>query len=122
MQRKQAEVEGYDKVPQGFSRRRGSQGRVFGTGNEGIHRVHSGNPAFRRPSISSFASASDPRSYCKCGIKLKHTRRRLTSLSVAPEMGERRCETAVSWRKRGLLTLVFLPCDDGLVEATYGGE
>jgi hypothetical protein len=27
----------------GRSRRRGSQGRVFATGNEGEHRAHSGN-------------------------------------------------------------------------------
>src|SRR5712672_3223112 len=42
-------------------RRRGSQGRVFATGNEAAHRAHSGNPAFRRPSISSFAFGSAPR-------------------------------------------------------------
>ena len=35
-------------------RRRGSQGRVFATGNEAVHRAHSGNPALRRPSINSF--------------------------------------------------------------------
>ena len=45
----------------GRSRRRGSQGRVFATGQEGIHRVHSGNPAFRRPSINSFEFACPPR-------------------------------------------------------------
>jgi hypothetical protein len=28
-------------------RRRGSQVRVFATGNEGMHQVHSGNPARR---------------------------------------------------------------------------
>src|SRR5437773_361325 len=31
------------------------QCRVFATGNEGAHRVYSGNPAFRRPSINSVA-------------------------------------------------------------------
>src|SRR5262245_54537157 len=35
---------------EGPSRRRGSQGRAVATGNEGKHRVYSGNPAFRRPS------------------------------------------------------------------------
>jgi hypothetical protein len=43
------------------SRRRGSQGRVVATGNEGIHRAHSGNPAFRSPSIISFAFVCPPR-------------------------------------------------------------
>jgi hypothetical protein len=38
----------------GSGRRRGSQGRVFATGNGAAHRLHSGNPAFRRPSINSF--------------------------------------------------------------------
>ena len=28
---------------------------MFATGNEGAHRVHSGNPALRRPSINSLA-------------------------------------------------------------------
>jgi hypothetical protein len=37
----------------GRCRRRGSQGRVVDTGNERTHRDHSGNPAFRRPSINS---------------------------------------------------------------------
>jgi hypothetical protein len=35
-------------------RRPGSEGRVLATGNEAAHRAHSGNPALRRPSISSF--------------------------------------------------------------------
>jgi hypothetical protein len=33
-------------------------------------------------------------------------------------MGESGRETAVSSRKEGVLTLGFLPCDDGLVKAT----
>jgi hypothetical protein len=45
----------------GRSRRRGSQGRVFATGNEAAHPTHSGNPAFRRPSISSFEFVCPPR-------------------------------------------------------------
>jgi hypothetical protein len=45
----------------GCGRRRGSQGRVVDTGNEGMRRDHSGNPAFRRPSISSFEFDCPPR-------------------------------------------------------------
>ena len=42
--------------------RRGSQGRVLVTGNEGTTPgSHSGNPALRRPSISSFAFDCPPR-------------------------------------------------------------
>jgi hypothetical protein len=32
-------------------------------------------------------------------------------------MGESGRETAISWRKRGVLALGFLPCDYGLVKA-----
>src|SRR6516162_2393412 len=46
---------------EGRCRRRGSQGRVFTTGSEAEHRVHSGNPTFRRPSISSFEFVCPPR-------------------------------------------------------------
>jgi hypothetical protein len=45
----------------GRCRRRGSQGRVFTTEGEATHRAHSGNPAFRRPSISSFEFDCPPR-------------------------------------------------------------
>ena len=76
----------------------------------------------RRPSINSFAFDSPPRAiyarYCKGGIELKHTRRRLTRLSVTSEMGEGGRETAVSCPIGGILTKGFLPCDDGLVKAT----
>ena len=41
---------------EGASRRRGSQGRVFATGNEGMHRDHSGNPARRNGVISASRS------------------------------------------------------------------
>ena len=54
----------------------------------------------------------------KAGSTSSRTRRRLTRLSVASEMGESGCETAVSWRIGGVLTLGFLPGDDGLVKAT----
>jgi len=47
--------------PKAACRRRGPQGRVFATGNEGAHWAHSGNPAFRRPSINSFAFDCPPR-------------------------------------------------------------
>ncbi len=60
----------------------------------------------------------DPRRYCKAGIDLKQTRRRLTGLCITSEMGESRRDTAVSPRIAGVLTLGFLPCDDGLVKAT----
>jgi hypothetical protein len=60
----------------------------------------------------------DIRRYCKGGIELKQTRCRFTGLSVTSEMGESGRETAVSCRKGGVLTLGFLPCDDGLVKAT----
>jgi hypothetical protein len=45
-------------------------------------------------------------------------RRCLTRLGVTSEMGERGRETAVSWRIEGVLTLRFLPYDDGFVKAT----
>src|SRR4029077_3779733 len=61
---------------------------------------------------------SDQRRYCKRGIDLKQMRRRLSRLSVTSEMGESGHETAITWRKRGVLALGFLPCDDGLVKAT----
>jgi hypothetical protein len=45
-------------------------------------------------------------------------RRRLTRLSVTSEVGKSGRKTAVSYRKGGVLTLGFLPSDDGLVKAT----
>src|SRR5262249_34608843 len=60
----------------------------------------------------------DPRGYRKRGIKLKQARRRITRLSVTSKVGESGRETAVSRRKGRVLTLPFLPRDDGLVEAT----
>jgi hypothetical protein len=45
----------------GNGRRRGPQGRVFSTGTEAVHRAHSGNPAFRKPSITSFEFDCPPR-------------------------------------------------------------
>jgi len=62
-------------------------------------------------------AASDPRGYCKVGIDLEQTRRRLTGLCITSEMGESGRETAVSWRIGGVLTLGFLPSDDSLVKA-----
>jgi hypothetical protein len=76
----------------------GLDGRVLATENEGIHRAHSGKPAFRRPSINSLA----PRGYCKGGIGLKDASRRLARLDVTSEMGESGRETAVSRRIEGL--------------------
>jgi hypothetical protein len=43
------------------SRRRGSQGRVLGRASDGTYWAHSGNPAFRRPSINSLAFDCPPR-------------------------------------------------------------
>ena len=83
---------------------------------------YSGNPAFRRPSIISFAFDCPPRAIhadiVKAGSISSSTRRRLVRLSVTSEMGEGGRETAVSWRIGGVLTLGFLHCDDGLVKAT----
>jgi hypothetical protein len=63
-------------------------------------------------------ASGDPRGYCKVGIDLKQTRRRLARLSVTSEVGKSGREAAISYRKGGVLTLGFLPCDDGLVKAT----
>ena len=41
--------------------RRGSQGRVFATGNEAARSAYSGKPAFRRPSISRCEFDCPPR-------------------------------------------------------------
>jgi hypothetical protein len=85
-------------------------------------RGYSGNPAFLRPSINSFAFDCPPRAIHadnrKDGIDLKQTRRRLTRLGVTSEKGESGRETAVSYRKGRVLTKGSLPCDDGLVKAT----
>ena len=43
-------------------------------------------------------AATDIRGYCKSGIVLKHTRRRLTRLGVTSEMDESGRSTAVSCR------------------------
>ena len=51
----------------------------------------------------------DKRRYCKGGIGLKQTRRRVVRLSVTSEMGERGREAAVSCRKGGVLTRAFFP-------------
>jgi hypothetical protein len=54
----------------GRSRRRSSQGRVFATENEAARRVHSGNPALRRPSINSFEFEYPPRAINADVVKL----------------------------------------------------
>jgi hypothetical protein len=64
------------------------------------------------------AAPGDPRGYCKAGIDLKQTCRRLTRFRITSEMHESGRETAVNWHIAGVLTLGFLPCDDGLVKAT----
>src|SRR5215475_15902856 len=55
---------------------------------------------------------------CKGGIELQHARRCLARLRITSEMGESGCETAVSWRKGGILTKTLLPCDKGFVKTT----
>jgi len=64
-----------------------------------------------------FGAPGDMRRYCKGGIDLKHTRRRVVRLSVTSEMGEGGREAAVSCHIE-LLTKGFLPYDDRLVKAT----
>src|SRR4029079_16600793 len=59
-----------------------------------------------------------PRGYCEGGIEFQPTRRRLTRLGVASEMGESRRENEVNCREGGVLTQGLLPCDDGLLKAT----
>ena len=63
------------------------------------------------------SAPGDKRRYCKGGIDLKHTRRRVVRLSVTSEMGEGGREAAVSCHIE-LLTKGFLPYDDRLVKAT----
>ena len=57
------------------------------------------------------------RRYCKGGIDLKHTRRRVVRPSVTSEMGEGGREEAVSCQIGEVLTKGFLQYDDGLVKA-----
>ena len=45
---------------QGDCRRRGSQGRVFATGNEGIHRVHSATPPSESPQSAALSLFGRP--------------------------------------------------------------
>src|SRR5262249_45960723 len=74
--------------------------------------------AFNQPLSVCLPAPSDPPRYCKCVIDLKQASRRLTRLSVTSEMSESGRKTTVSYRKGGVLTKGFLPCDDCLVKAT----
>jgi hypothetical protein len=65
---------------------------------------------------------SDRRRYRKGGIELERACRRLTGLSIAPEMRESGGETAVSYRKGGVLALRFFSSDDRLVKSTKLNE
>ena len=67
--------------------------------------------------LYGFGDPGDKRRYCKGGIELKHTRRRVVRLSVTSEMGEGGREAAASWHKEGILTKGFLQYDDRLVKA-----
>ena len=57
--------------------------RVLATGNEVTHRAHSGNPAFRRPSISSFAFDCPPRAIHADIVKAGSTSSRRAAASRA---------------------------------------
>jgi hypothetical protein len=63
-------------------------------------------------------ATSDHCGYCKGGIELKQTRRRLSRLRVTSKVGESGRENAVKSREGGVLTKAFLARDDGLVKAT----
>jgi hypothetical protein len=83
----------------------------------------SGNPALRKPSIISFVFI-DSRlraihaDIVKAGSNSSTPAAALRAFSVPSEMGESGREAAVwSWIGR-VLTQGFLPCNDGLVEAT----
>ena len=67
----------------GRRRRRATQGRVLSTGAEAAHRAHSGNPAFRRPSISSFAFEYPPRAINADTVKPGSTSSRCPAASRA---------------------------------------
>jgi hypothetical protein len=77
---------------------------VVDTGNEAVLRAHSGSPAFRRPSINSFAFDCLRRPI-------------LADIVKASKMSESGRETGVSSSKRGRQTKGFLPGDDGLVKS-----
>jgi hypothetical protein len=70
-------------------RRRGSQGRVLATGNEGTHRAHSGNPAFRSPSINNFAFDFPPRAIHEVIVKVGSTSNRRAAASLASALRPR---------------------------------
>ena len=79
-----------------------------------------GQPRFPKTlnkQLRVFGKPGDKRRYCKGGIDLKHTRRRVVRLSVTSQMGEGGREAAVSCQIGGILTKGFLQYDDGLVKA-----
>src|SRR5215469_5656292 len=81
--------------------------------------AHSGNPAFRRPSIISFEFDCPPRAIHADIVKAGSTSSRratASSLGVTTEMGKSGRETAVSYRIGGVLSKSLLPCDEGLVK------
>src|SRR5262245_458250 len=78
-----------------------------------------GQPRFPKAlnkQICIFGEMGDIRRHCKGGIDLKHTRRRVTRLSVTSEMDEGGREAAVSCQIGGILTKGFLQYDDRLVK------
>jgi hypothetical protein len=83
-----------------------------------------GQPRFPKPLNQQLrlrkclSRPGDPHRYCKGGIELEQTRRRLTCLSVTSEMGRSGCETAVSLLEEGVLTKGFPRCNNRLVKAT----
>src|ERR1700756_567328 len=96
------------------------------TGPRGRHRKREDAPgSFGQPRFPKtlnkqlyvfFGEPGDKRRYCKGGIDLKHTRRRVVRLSVTSEMGEGGSEPEVSCQIE-VLTKGFLQYDDRLVKA-----
>src|SRR3982075_3233880 len=96
------------------------QKRSFGRLVRTAHRLF-GQPRFPKTLNEQLrvclSAPGDKRRYCKGGIDLKHTRRRVVRLSVTSEMGEGGRDAMVSCHIV-VLTKGFLPYDDGLVKAT----
>jgi hypothetical protein len=69
-----------------------------------------GQPRFPKTLNQQLRSApGNPRGYCKGGIKLKHTRCRLTRLSLTSEMREGGNERTVNSPMGRVLTRAFFP-------------
>jgi hypothetical protein len=95
---------------------------VFAAGNEGIHRVHSGNPAFRYPSINSFMFDVPPRAIHADTVKAGSTSSIRAAASRASATRPRWAKADARWRwvggKEGFRRRAFFPGDDGLIKTT----